>query len=110
MTGPPIIECEWTHEVAFQVAQIRSRYRRQGQRILDYTVNWEIWHSKAWQPVVRYDNAHWFCHCDTMHADGSQDKTPILRGDANPNFTWSIKELRANWESHRSRFLAEAIC
>jgi hypothetical protein len=107
MAGPPVIEREWTHEVAFQEAQIRSRYRRQGLMILDYTVQLEIWHSNTWRPVVRYDNAHAFCHCDTIYADGSQDKIPIVRGDANTNFTWAIKELRANWQSHRSRFLAE---
>jgi hypothetical protein len=110
MAASPVIEREWTHEVAFQEAQIRSRYRRQGLSILDYIVQLEIWHSNAWRPVVRYDNAHGFCHCDTIHADGSQDKTPIVRGDANTNFTWAIKELRANWQSQRSRFLAEVKC
>lgn len=107
MTGPTVVEREWTYEVAFEEAQIRSRYRRQGLNTLDYTVQLEIWHSNTWMPVVRYDNAHGFCHCDTIHADGSQDKTPVVRGDANTNFTWAIKELRASWQVHSSRFRAE---
>src|SRR5438445_5541124 len=107
MSGPPVVQREWTHEVAFDEAQIRCRYLRQGQDILQYTVQLEIRHMGAWQPVVRYDNAHGFCHCDTIHADGSQEKTPIYRGDTNTNFTWAIKEFHANWQSHRNRFLAE---
>jgi hypothetical protein len=80
---------------------IRCRYQRQGNQILEYT------HQATWQPIVRYDNARGFCHRDLIHVDGTQDKTPIYRGDANANFTWAIKELRMNWQSHRSRFLAE---
>jgi hypothetical protein len=98
---------EWIIDVSLDEAQIRCRYRRQGNQILDYTVQLEVWHQGRWQPVVRYDNAHGFCHCDTLHPDGSQDKTPIYRGDANANFTWAIRELRMNWEAHRNRYLAE---
>lgn len=68
---------------ALEEVQIRCRYRRQGNRILDYTVQLEIRYQDCWQPVVRYDNAHGFCHFDTIHADGTQDKTPVYRGDAN---------------------------
>jgi hypothetical protein len=50
MTGPPVVEREWTFELAFEEAQIRTRYRRQGQHILAYTVQLEIWHSEPWQP------------------------------------------------------------
>ena len=107
MGGTLIVEREWTFPVAIDEMQIRCRYRRQGRLILQYTVPLEIWSGSNWQPVLRYDNGHGFCHCDTIHADGSQDKIPVYRGDANANLTWAIDELRANWEVHQQRFLAE---
>jgi len=98
---------EWTFDLEFGIAQVRCRYSRQSKKILEYTVQLELWHTQTWRPIIRYDNAHGFCHCDTIHADGSQDKTPIHRGDANTNFTWAIQEIRTNWKAHCSRFMAE---
>ncbi len=57
--------------------------------------------------MVRYDNAHGFCHRDTLHPDGSQDKVGALVGDANQAFTFAIDELRASWQTHRDRYLRE---
>jgi hypothetical protein len=58
--------------------------------------------------VVRYDNAYGFCHCDTLHPDGTQDKTLLLVGGANDTATFAIKELRTKWASHRERYLRVA--
>ena len=107
MSGTRIVEREWILGVLLDEVRIRCRYRRRGNQVLEYTVPLEIWQDETWRPIVRYDNAHGFCHCDTIHADGTQDKVPIYRGDANSNFTWAIKELRATWQSQRARFLAE---
>jgi hypothetical protein len=107
MGSAPRVDREWTLDVSFGVAQMRCRYSRQGKVIESYTVQLEIWHDDDWRPVVRFDNAHGFCHCDTIHPDGSQDRSPVHRGDAGGNFTWAIHELRSNWDRHRDRFLAE---
>jgi hypothetical protein len=101
------MEREWTFDLEFEVAQVRCRFLRQGKDILEYTVQLELWHEQIWNPVIRYDNAHGFCHYDTIHPDGTQDKTSIYRGDANTNFTWAIQEIRANWKAHCSRYIAE---
>jgi hypothetical protein len=105
--GKRIVEREWTRSLLANEVRMRCAFRRRGKRVLEYTVQLEIWHDQAWQPIVRYDNAHGFCHCDTIHADGTQDKMPTGGGDANWNFTWAIHDLRANWQSHRARYLAE---
>lgn len=78
-----------------------------GDESFNDTVQIEILHAERWQPVVRYDNAHGFCHRDTIHPDGTQDKTPVYYGDANDTFTRAIDELRGNWQAHRARFLRE---
>jgi hypothetical protein len=70
-------------------------------------VQLEIFHGGNWLPVVRYDNAHGFCHRDTLHADSTQEKTGVFVGDLNETFTFAVEELRDNWEAHRARFLGE---
>jgi len=107
MGGTRIVEREWILGLVLDEVRIRCRYRRRGNQVLDYTVQLEVWHNENWRAIVRYDNTHGFCHCDTIHPDGRQDKLPIYRGDAKSNFTWAIKELRATWQSQRARFLAE---
>lgn len=71
------------------------------------TVQLEAFHSNQWKPIVRYDNAHGFCHLDTIHPDGSQDKTPVYLGNANDTFTRAIDDLRLHWQSHHARFFRE---
>lgn len=107
MTGPQMVEREWTLDLEAGEAQLRCRYVRQGKQILEYTVQLELWCQENWRAIFRYDNAHGFCHSDLIHADGSQEKTRICRGDTKTNFTWAIQELRGSWGSQRSRFLAE---
>jgi hypothetical protein len=101
------VQREWLLELLPAEARMRCSYRRRGRRILQYTVQLEIFHSNDWRPVVRFDNAHGFCHRDDIHPDGSQDKTAMFVGDANDTFTLAIKEVQTGWESHRTRFLGE---
>jgi hypothetical protein len=107
MFGPQPMHRAWILGLLPDQVQIRCAYKRLGKRLTQYTVQLEIYHQGSWQPVVRYDNAHGFCHCDTIHPDGTQDKTPLFIGDANETFTAAIKELRAHWVTHRDRYLKE---
>ena len=88
-------------------ARIRCSHQRRGQRIVQFTVQLEVRHLDSWQPTVRYDNAHGFCHRDTLHADGTQDKTPVSVGDVNETFTYAVDDLKNSWEAHWKRFLKE---
>lgn len=97
----------WFVEEWPDVARIRCSYKRHGKRLLQFTVQLEIVYLGAWQAVVRYDNAHGFCHRDILHPDGTQDKTPMFVGNANQTFSAAIREMRANWQAHRDRFLKE---
>lgn len=97
----------WVQEVLPDQVRIRCSYRRRGKRIVQYTVQVEIQLEGDWKPVVRYDNAHGFCHRDTIHPDGSQDKTATFVGEANETFTLAIKEVQAHWLAHRDRYLGE---
>ncbi len=107
MTDLDTTERAWLVDLVPGEARIRCSYRRRRRRIVQYTVQLEVRYSEQWQPVVRYDNAHGFCHRDTIHADGSQDKTPVYYGNANDTFTRAIDDLHTNWQAHRARFLRE---
>ena len=107
MVEAAVIERKWLQELAPELARLRCRYKRQGKRIFAYAVQLEIWHEGTWQPVVRFDNAHGFCHRDDVHPDGTQTKTATFVGSANDTFTRAIEEVQAHWETHRNRFLRE---
>ena len=83
--GRPVVR-HWFIRVAPGQAHIRCSYERVKHRILRFTVQLEILHSESWIPVVRYDNAHGFCHRDTLNPDGTQDKTGVFAGDLNETF------------------------
>lgn len=95
MVDPDITERSWLVDVVPDEVRIRCSYRRQRKRIVEYTVQMELFCADRWQPVVRYDNAHGFCHRDTIHADGTQDKTPVYYGNANDTFTRAIREAQS---------------
>jgi hypothetical protein len=107
MSEPSLIQREWLQELLPVEARMRCWYERRGKRLVRYLVQLEIFHQDVWRAVVRFDNAHGFCHRDDIHPDGSQDKTAIFVGDANETFTQAVKEVQSNWELHRNRYLRE---
>ena len=108
MPDPDITDRSWLVELVADQVRLRCTYTRRRRRIVKYTVQLELRPADTWRPVVRYDNAHGFCHRDVLHADGSQEKTPVFYGDANETFTRAIEDLQSNWEAYVARFLREA--
>jgi hypothetical protein len=72
-----------------------------------FTAQLEINIDDQWHPVVRYDNAHGFSHRDTLHPDGTQEKTRVFVGDTSTTFTFAVRDMRTNWQTHCSRYLGE---
>ena len=95
MASAQPVEKFWFIELAPQEAQVRCICRL------------EIDHQGQWTPIVRYDNAHGFCHRDTIHPNGTHDKTPVYVGDLGETFTFAITDMKANWKVYRSRYLGE---
>jgi hypothetical protein len=102
-----IVERRWIEDLLPNEAQLRCFYRRQGKVIDQFTVQLELNRDGVWQPVVQYDNAHGFSHRDTLHADGTQEKTSFSMGNLNETFTFAIEDLQANWCTHQERYLRE---
>lgn len=102
-----IVERRWIEDLLPGEAQLRCFYRRQGKAIDRFTVQLEVICNGVWNPVIRYDNAHGFCHRDTLHADSTQEKAAVLMGNLNETFSFAIEDLQANWHVHRERYLRE---
>ncbi len=107
MSGEQATSRFWFVNLAPDEARLRCSFHRLGKRIVRFTVQLEVRDLDEWRPVVRYDNAHGFCHRDTLHPDGTQDKTGVYIGDVNATFTFAIEDLRTNWEAHRARYRGE---
>jgi len=107
MGGPRLVERRWIEDLLPDFARLRCFYQRQGKEIVQFTVQLELNCAGVWRPIVRYDNAHGFCHRDTLYADATQEKTCVFVGDLNETFTFAIADLKANWQAHRERFLRE---
>jgi hypothetical protein len=100
-------ERSWLVELSPGTARLRCSYVRRRKAIEYFTLQLEIRIGERWVAVIRYDNAHGFCHRDVMHPDGGQDKVRVFVGDVNVTFSFAIEDLRTHWEAHRARFLGE---
>lgn len=107
MNEPRLIDRQWTEDLVTDSVRLRCAYQRRGKHFLRFTVQVEALLQGAWHAVIRYDNAHGFCYRDTMHADGTQEKTRVFVGDANATFTYAIEDLKANWSVYYARYLQE---
>ena len=100
-------EQSWLVDLSPGEARLRCSFVRRRRMIKNFTVQMEIRIGDHWVAVIRYDNAHGFCHRGVLHPDGSQDKVQVFVGDVNETFTFAIEDVRVHWQVHRARFLGE---
>jgi hypothetical protein len=85
-------------------AAVRVRFVRSRGKITSFVVQLECWIADHWYPVVRYDTAHGFAHCDRLHPDGTQEKQALPIRDFNEALTYAQDDLRANFRRYCKRF------
>jgi hypothetical protein len=59
---------------------------------------------REWTPVIRYDTAHGFAHCDRLHPYEEAAKTTLATQDYNEALTFAIHDLVSNWSVYRRRY------
>ena len=96
-------------ETAFQFllerdVAVRVRFTRNRGRITAFVVQLECWIRDHWYPVMRYDTAHGFTHCDALKPDGTQEKHTIPIRDFNEALTYAQNDLRTNYRRYCERF------
>ena len=57
-----------------------------------------------WQPVIRYDCAHNFAHCDRYNIKGDHRKEELSL-NCTEALDLADKEINANWDLYQERFL-----
>ncbi len=57
--------------------RMHAQYRVTRGRVTRFVVQLEVLLEGRWQPVVRYDTAHRFAHCDLYQPNGQVIKTDL---------------------------------
>ena len=79
-------------------ARIRVRFSLQRGRVLEFVAQLEWLDGKKWNPVVRYDTAHGFPHCDRYNPVGSTSKhEPLPVSDVGEALTYAIATIKRDW-------------
>ena len=83
---------------------LRVRFELERGRVLKFVVQLECYLDGKWVPVVRYDTAHGFAHCDRLHPYEATAKTKMNTQDYNEALTFAIQDLVDNWSDYRRRY------
>jgi len=85
---------------------LRVRFELEHGRVVGFTVQLEcrFGDNDQWVPVVRYDTAHGFAHCDRLHPYDPAVKTEMTSRDYHEALTLAMDDLADNWESYRRRY------
>jgi hypothetical protein len=67
-------------------------------------VQLECFINDYWTPVIRYDTAHGFAHCDRLHPYEPAAKTQMQTQDYNDALTIALTDLSENWLAYRRRY------
>ena len=84
---------------------LRVRFEVEGGQVLKFIVQLECcFDDKTWSPVVRYDTAHGFAHCDKLHPYEPATKTKMETKDYNEALNVAMDDLVGNWHQYRRRY------
>lgn len=107
MAGSGPVQRQWTEDFVTGSVRLRCAYQHRGKILSRFMVQLEVSREGAWYAVVRYDNAYGYTHRDTLHGDGSQEKSAVFVADANATLTCAIEDFKANWPAYHARYLKE---
>lgn len=83
---------------------LRVRFELEDGRVSKFVVQLECFLDTHWTPVVRYDTAHDFAHCDRLHPYEPATKTQMQTQNYNKALTLALTDLAENWEEYRRRY------
>ena len=85
---------------------LRARFELERGRIIKFMVQLEcrFGDDAGWVPIVRYDTAHGFAHCDKLHPYEAATKIEMATRDYNEALTTAMDDLVNNWRTYRRRY------
>lgn len=82
------------------------RLIEEGDRVLDFSVQYLAHIEARWYPIVRFDTAHSQAHMDISHPDGSQETIPLPPElDYADAFDMAVEDIHGKWQFYRERYL-----
>jgi hypothetical protein len=87
-------------DVRYRVSFVTDR-----GRVVEFVVQLEVVAHHAWTPVVRFDTAHGFAHCDRYKPDGSVERhEAVPTSDFNQALTLATRTVRSQWAAFSKPF------
>lgn len=85
---------------------LRARFELGHGQVIKFMVQLECYFDigDEWTPIVRYDTAHGFAHCDRLHPYEPSTKIEMATRDYNEALTFAIHDLADNWGRYRRRY------
>jgi hypothetical protein len=83
--------------------RVRIRFDTEHGQVLKFVVQLECWYD-AWTPVIRYDTAHGFAHCDIIFPRGDDHKLRLAIQDFDEALTYVVEDIAENWSRYRDRY------
>ncbi len=85
----------------------RHEHHRVKNEVVKFVVQLEVLIKAHWYPVLRYDTAHGFAHCDILHHSGKVEKISMPMLDYKEALTYADDDLSQNWQTYRERYMKE---
>ncbi len=84
---------------------LRVRFEVEDGQVLKFVVQLECrFDDKTLTPVIRYDTAHGFAHCDKLHPYEPSTKIEMETKDYNEALNVAMDDLVDNWNQYRRRY------
>jgi len=100
-----VYNCEGVLTLLDDKNALRVRFELEHGEVVMFVVQLEcLFMDSQWIPVVRYDTAHGFAHCDRMHPHKDVEKTEMRVRDFNEGLTVAMFDLTINWSEYRRRY------
>ena len=85
---------------------LRVRFEVERGQILKFVIQLEchFCDDEVWAPVIRYDTAHGFAHCDRLHPYEPTIKMKMETKGYNEALNVAMNDLVNNWSKYRRRY------
>ena len=85
---------------------LQARFELERGHVLNFLIQLEcrFGNNAEWIPVVRYDTAHGFAHCDKLHPYNTAVKIEMATRDYNEALTAATDDLVNNWCTYQRRY------
>ena len=87
-------------------ARIRCYHRTESGAVAGFMVQLECQTENTWRPIIRYDTAHGFAHCDRYRKDGTVTKTALTLTFSEAR-TFAELDIRRHWKEYIRMFREE---